>query len=269
MKKIGILGGGWLGLALALEAKKKEHQIKVTSTSEERVKLLIDKGLDTQFLKLTELAIMGPLDFFKEIETLIITIPPGLRKNPQGNYVALVEQIIEKVEAFKIRKVLFTSSTSVYGFQEGIITETSELFGDSPSAQQIIKVEQKLINNKNFEGCIVRLGGLMGPDRHPIFTLSGKKNLPNPLSPINFIHQKDAIAILLNLVENWNENQIYNAVTPYHPGREAYYSKMAEIAQLEPPNFEKTGTIRGFVSSEKVCSELHYTFKVKNLLILN
>ena len=107
MKKIGILGGGWLGLALALEAKKKEHQIKVTSTSEERVKLLIDKGLNTQFLKLTELAIMGPLDFFKEIETLIITIPPGLRKNPQGNYVALVEQIIEKVEAFKIRKVLF------------------------------------------------------------------------------------------------------------------------------------------------------------------
>ena len=33
--------------------------------------------------------------------------------------------------------------------------------------------------------------------------------------------------------------------------------------------FEKKGTTRGFVSSEKVCSELHYIFKVKNLLILN
>ncbi len=269
MKKIGILGGGWLGLALALEARKKGHQVKVTSTSQERVKLLIDEGLNTQLLNVTESAILGSLDFFKEIETLIITIPPGLRKNPQSNYVALIEQIIEKVEAYNIQKVLFTSSTSVYGFQAGIITERSELLGDSPSAQQIIKVEQKLLNNKNFEGCIVRLGGLIGPDRHPIFTLSGKKNLPNPLSPINFIHQKDAIAIVLNLVENWNENQIYNAVTPYHPNRETYYLKIAEVAQLDPPNFQKTGAVRGFVSSEKVCFELHYKFKVKNLLILN
>lgn len=269
MKKIGILGGGWLGLALALEAQKKGHQAKVTSTSEERAKQLIDKGLNAQFLKLTESTVMGALDFFKDIDTLFITIPPGLRKNPQRNYVALVEQIIEKVEAYKIQRVLFTSSTSVYGFQKGIMTETSELLGDSPSAQQIIKVEQKLLNNKNFQSCIVRLGGLIGPDRHPIFTLSGKKNLPNPLSPINFIHQKDAVAILLNLFENWNENKIYNAVTPYHPSREAYYSQMAEIAQLPPPSFEKKGTTRGFVSSEKVCSELHYIFKVKNLLILN
>ena len=269
MKKIGILGGGWLGSALALAAQKKGHQVKVTSTTEKGVKLLQNKGLSAQFPKLSESSIMGKIDFFKDIDTLLINIPPGLRKNPQRDYVALVEQIVEKAEAYKIQRVLFTSSTSVYGFQEGIITETSELLGDSPSAQQIIKVEQKLLKNKNLESCIVRLGGLMGPDRHPIFTLSGKKNLPNPLSPINFIHQKDATTIILTLIENWSGNQIFNAVTPYHPCRETYYSQMAEIAQLPPLSFEKTGVIRGFVSSEKACSELHFTFKVKNLLILN
>lgn len=268
MRRIGILGGGWLGLALATEAQKKDYQVKVTSTTEKKTKLLNDQGMVAQFLKLTESTIEGNPDFFKDIDTLLITIPPGLRKNPKRNYPALLEQVIEKTVSYKIPRVLFTSSTSVYGFHENMITETSELLGDTPSAKQIIEVEQRLLNNKKFESCILRLGGLMGPDRHPIFTLSGK-NLPNPLSPINFIHQKDAVTILLSILEDWRGSQIYNAVTPFHPTRKAYYSEMAKIAQLPPPTFDKTGTVRGIISSKKICSELNCKFIVKNLLILN
>jgi nucleoside-diphosphate-sugar epimerase len=130
-------------------------------------------------------------------------------------------------------------------------------------------VEQRLIKNENFESCIVRLGGLLGPDRHPIFTLSGKKNLPNPKSPINFIHQKDAVAILLKILENWKGDQTFNAVTPFHPSRKEYYEQMAKIAQLPPPIFEQNGAIRGIISSKKVLDELSCQFTVKNLLILN
>jgi nucleoside-diphosphate-sugar epimerase len=269
MNKIGILGSGWLGSALAEKAQKKGHEIWVTTTTEGKVNTLQNKGFHAQFLRLSESTLEGTLDFFNDIDTLVITIPPGLRKNPQRNYVALIEQIIEKTESYKIQRVLFTSSTSVYGFQKGIITETSELLGATPSAKQIIDVEQKLLKNKNFESCIVRLGGLMGPERHPIFTLSGKKNLPNPLSPINFIHREDATAILLQIVENWKGNQTYNAVTPFHPSRKEYYTQMAKMAQLSPPKFEETGTIRGIISSEKVVFELNCQFTVKNLLILN
>ena len=125
------------------------------------------------------------------------------------------------------------------------------------------------MKNKNFESCIVRLGGLMGPNRHPIFTLSGKKILPNPYSPINFIHQQDAVAILLKIVENWKGNQTYNAVTPFHPSRKEYYTQMAKMAGLNIPKFKETGTIRGIISSKKVLVELNCQFTVKNLLILN
>ena len=269
MNKIGILGSGWLGSALAEKAKKKGHEVWVTTTTERKVNTLQNKGFHAQFLRFTESTIEGEPDFFEDIDTLVITIPPGLRKNPQRNYVALIEHIIEKAESFKIQRVLFTSSTSVYGFQEGVITEASDLLGDTPSAQQIMNVEQNLLKNKNFESCIIRLGGLMGPDRHPIFTLSGKKNLPNPWSPINFIHRQDAVAILLQIVENWKGNQTYNAVTPFHPTRKEYFTKMAKMAQLSPPKFEETGTIRGIISSEKLLFELNCRFTVKNLLILN
>ena len=268
MSVIGILGGGWLGSALAEKALEKGHLVKITTTTAQKRNSFVQKGFNTHLLKVNETDIEGELEFFKDIDFLVITIPPGLRKNPERNYVSLMEQIILKIELFEIKKVLFTSSTGVYGFQEGVISEASALLGTTSSAQQIIEVEQKLLKRKKFESSIIRLGGLMGPDRHPITTLSGKKNLPNPLSPINFIHQKDAVAIILQVLENGNGNQVYNAVSPFHPSRKEYYEQMAKIAQLSPPTFEKTGAKRGIISAEKIVNELNYQFMVKNLLIL-
>ena len=266
---IGILGGGWLGLALAREGIEKGYQVKVSSTSKEKTKQLLAEGYLAYFMKINETHTQGQVDFFKDLDTLVITIPPGLKKNQERNYVGLLEQVIKKIEYFKIQKVIYTSSISVYGFQEGVITEESALLGNTPSAQQIMKVEQKLIENNNFTSIIIRLGGLIGPNRHPIFTLSGKKNIPNPNSPINFIHQKDAVAILLKLTENFSEDEVFNGVSPFHPSRKEYYTQMAEIAKLTAPTFEKKGKIRGIVNAEKVVRELDCQYMVKNLLILN
>jgi nucleoside-diphosphate-sugar epimerase len=263
------MGGGWLGLAVAEKAMERNHSIKVSTTHKEKSTLLKKKGFDAAVVEVSEFDINGENDFFNDVKLLIISIPPGLRKNPDRNYIAVIEQIINKIELTGIEKVIFTSSTSVYGNQAETITEESELLGTTEAARQIIAVEKKLLEHKQFESCILRLGGLVGPNRHPIFTLSGKKNIPNPLSPINFIHQQDAVSIILHIIENWQGNQAYNAVTPFHPTRIDYYSEMAKIAALEAPAFEKSGIVRGIVSANKVIKDLNFKFLVKNLLILN
>jgi nucleoside-diphosphate-sugar epimerase len=263
------MGGGWLGLAVAEKAMERNHSIKVSTTHKEKSTLLKKKGFDAAVVEVSEFDINGENDFFNDVKLLIISIPPGLRKNPDRNYIAVIKQIINKIELTGIEKVIFTSSTSVYGNQAETITEESELLGTTEAARQIIAVEKKLLEHKQFESCILRLGGLVGPNRHPIFTLSGKKNIPNPLSPINFIHQQDAVSIILHIIENWQGNQAYNAVTPFHPTRIDYYSEMAKIAALEAPAFEKSGIVRGIVSANKVRKDLNFKFLVKNLLILN
>jgi nucleoside-diphosphate-sugar epimerase len=263
------MGGGWLGLAVAEKAMERNHSIKVSTTHKEKSTLLKKKGFDAAVVEVSEFDINGENDFFNDVKLLIISIPPGLRKNPDRNYIAVIEQIINKIELNGIEKVIFTSSTSVYGNQAETITEESELLGTTEAARQIIAVEKKLLEHKQFESCILRLGGLVGPNRHPIFKLSGKKNIPNPLSPINFIHQQDAVSIILHIIENWQGNQAYNAVTPFHPTRIDYYSEMAKIAALEAPAFEKSGIVRGIVSANKVRKDLNFKFLVKNLLILN
>ncbi|MBH45584.1 MAG: NAD(P)-dependent oxidoreductase [Flavobacteriaceae bacterium] len=269
MSSIGIMGGGWLGLALAEKAIVRNHSIKVSTTRKEKSTLLKKKGINAAIVDVSEFDISGDIDFFNDLNHLIISIPPGLRKNPDHNYIAVIGRIINKIELTGIEKVIFTSSTSVYGNQSEIITEESELLGTTAAARQIIAVEKNLLEHKQFESCILRLGGLVGPNRHPIFTLSGKKNIPNPLSPINFIHQQDAVNIILHIIENWQGKQVYNAVTPFHPTRIDYYSEMAKIAALEAPAFEKSGIIKGIVSAKKVRKDLNFKFLVKNLLILN
>lgn len=123
MGDIGILGGGWLGMALAKEGIEMGYKVRVSTTSKEKTNVLLAEGYSAYFLKISEIHSQGQLDFFKDLDTLVITIPPSLRKNPVLNYVGLLEQLIKEIEYFKIQKVIFTSSTSVYGFQKGVITE--------------------------------------------------------------------------------------------------------------------------------------------------
>ena len=269
MEKIGVLGCGWLGLAFAKKAIERGYGVNATSTTPSKKQKLQPTQITPFLLEVNENEINGENLFFNDVSTLIIAIPPGLRKNPNRNFDKIIGQVITKIKGFKIKKVVFLSSTSVYGFQEEKITEESPTLGGTSSAIQLLISEKMLLESEEFETCVIRLGGLMGPKRHPVYSLSLKNNLPNPDSPINFIHQRDAVEIILKLIETWQPNEIYNAVTPFHPSRKNYYTEMASIANISPPDFQPEGTVRGKISSQKVRDKIDFTFLVDNLLILN
>ena len=266
---IAILGAGWLGSVLAVKYIENNHNVVISTTSTEKQSLFLKNGLKAMLIEVTKEKIIGDYSFFNGIDLIIITIPPMFRTNRNIKYKEMMERVIEKIVSFGIKKVIYTSSTSVYGFQKNTITEKSKTDPLTDSAKEILMCEKKLLENSSFESCIIRLGGLIGPNRHPIYYISGKKNLPDPKSPINLIHQKDAVSIILYLSEKWNGNEIFNAVTSYHPTRKDYYSSISKIAKLAPPKFEKKGKIRGEISSSKLLKLTHYQFKVENLLILN
>ena len=266
---IAILGAGWFGSVLARKYIENNHNVIVSTTTPEKHSLFLKNGLKAMLIEVTEEKIIGDYTFFNGVDLLIITIPPMFRKNRNIKYLDMMERVIEKIVSFGIKKVIYTSSTSVYGFQKNTITEKSKTYPLTDNAKKILMCERKLLENSSFESCIIRLGGLIGPNRHPIYSISGKQNLPNPNSPINLIHQIDAVSITLYLSEKWNGNEIFNAVTSYHPTRKDYYLGISKIAKLAPPKFEKKGKIRGEISSSKLLKLTDYQFEVENLLILN
>ena len=82
MKKISILGCGWLGLPLAKSLIAKGFEVKGSTTSLEKILLLQKAGMNAYQITVSEQGINGDIDsFLSDSEILILDIPPKLRGN--------------------------------------------------------------------------------------------------------------------------------------------------------------------------------------------
>ena len=271
-KKIAILGCGWLGLSLAKSLLSKGYEVKGSTTSESKLDVLKNAGISPFQIQLESHQIIGTIeDFLKETNVLVIDIPPGLRKaiSPtlEMTFVNKVKILIPFIEKSGIQKVIFVSSTSVYGDSFPIveITEETKPNPDTESGKQLVIAETLLQSNPNFKTTIIRFGGLLGDDSHPVKFLAGRTNVENSEAPVNMIQREDCIGIIEKILkqvqhDNWGET--FNAVAPQHPTRKAYYHKKAEILNLPLPTFAEDSESKGkIISSEKVETILGYSFQ--------
>lgn len=263
IKKISILGCGWLGLPLAKAFISKGSRVKGSTTSVEKLTFLKDFEIESFLISLSANAIEGDIhSFLEDSEVLIIDIPPKLRGENKEDFIGKINMLIPFIEKQKVKKVLFISSTSVYADGNEVITETSPAHPDTESGRQLLEVERLLLNNPNFETTVLRFGGLIGEDRHPVKFLSGRENIKNPKAPINLIHQVDCIGIILKILETNCWGETFNAVAPYHPTKEAYYTHKATAMNLALPQFTSNSLSVGkTVLSNKIEQVLGYKFR--------
>lgn len=266
MKKMAILGCGWLGLPLAKYFTSKGYIVKGSTTSIEKIEILKSFSIEPFIISLMENKIEGDINtFLNNAEVLIIDIPPKLRGLVKENFVQKIKNLIPYIEQSTIKKVLFISSTSVYADTENLpyITEETIPNPDTESGKQLYEVEQLLQNNNKFETTILRFGGLIGVNRNPINMLAGRTDVANPEAPINFIHQTDCIGVIEAILNQNSWNEIYNAVGLEHFLRKNYYSEKAKELGLTPPQFNLEKINLGkYVSNAKIKNQLGYTFKV-------
>ena len=271
-KKISILGCGWLGLPLAKSLLSKGYKVKGSTTSESKLELLKNAGISPFQIQLEENQIIGNIeDFLKETDVLVIDIPPGLRRETSTSnemtFVNKVKMLIPFIEKSGAQKVIFVSSTSVYGDSFPIveITEETQPNPDTESGKQLVIAETLLQSNAHFKTTVIRFGGLLGDDRHPVKFLAGRANVENPDAPVNMIQREDCIGIIEKILkqvqhDNWGET--FNAVAPHHPTRKDYYHKKAENLNLPLPTFAENSESKGkIISSEKVETILSYSFQ--------
>ena len=267
MTQISILGCGWLGLPLAKALLKNGFSVKGSTTSLEKLSTLENVGIEPFLIALSEDKTTGNLDdFLEDSKILIIDVPPKLRGSATENFVSKIKNVIPFIEKSSVEKVLFISSTAVYGEDHSIVTEETKAYPETESGRQLLETEQLLQSNSNFKTCILRFGGLIGEDRHPIKFLAGKTNLDNPNASINLIHQDDCIGIILKILEQNSWNETFNAVSPFHPSRKEYYTQKAIDLNLALPEFNTETAILGkTISSSKIETVLGYTFVKPNL----
>ena len=249
---ISILGCGWLGFPLALTLTKNGYSIKGSTTSEIKVKLLNNNGVQPFIIDLSNRE--NEFKKFLNSEVLIIAIPS---KNIAG-----FKNLISHIENSKIKNILFISSTSVYPNSNSIITEEN-LIHKTP----LYEIEMLFKTNTNFKSTILRFGGLIGYDRKPGNFFKNGKIINYPDAFVNLIHRDDCIQIIKEIIAKNIWSKTLNACTDTHPKKRDFYTKEFRKEGRNNPIFNELASNEyKIINSDQLKKILNYNFIYSDLM---
>lgn len=272
MKRISILGSGWLGLPLAIELNKASYLVKASSRSGERLTQIRKAGIEAHAydidIDIVETEKNPPQHDFLQADILVINITS---KNVEA-----FTRLVTKIEESTIQQVLFVSSTSVYKnspkLNSAAVTEDStEQLKQCP----LLKIEELFLNNDQFKTTVVRFSGLIGYQRHPgrFFLTSGEddvvycKTIKNPDAQVSMIHRDDCIGLINAIIQQNCWDEVFNACASHHPTRREFYqAAMKHLGDFDPVFSGQTDSVGKVISNEKIKEQLGYSFIHDDLL---
>jgi len=267
---IAILGCGWLGTPLA-KTLQARYSVIVSTTRAEQQQQLITQGLSATLLSIPCPQRRLRLSPIMQQSVLIIALPPKFRSG-QRDYVDHIKSIVAAAKHNNISQLILISSTAVYEGLTGKVTEQSLLSLASDKAKMIAQAEQYVLayTDDNHQGCVIRLGGLVGEKRYPGYFLAGKQQLLNGGAPVNLIHQVDAIGIIQAVV-NQQSSGIFNGVCDTHISKQQFYQQACLLKGLVSPTFapltfEQNAANAKIIDNQKVQQVLTYQFRYPDLV---
>jgi nucleoside-diphosphate-sugar epimerase len=266
-ESVAIIGCGWLGLALTKQLLTEKYRVAVTTQSVDKQNTLLASNIDAELLSLP---VNDPksvvLSAFNQ-EVLVISITPQIRQG-RSDYPEKVAQLVAMAELGKVKRIILLSSTAVYNGLSGTVDESSTLDFSAEKVAVIAGAESAV---QKFTGktVILRLAGLVGPERHPGRFLQGKRVLAEPQAFINLIHQVDVIGVLINIISDHKYHGIYNAVSATETSKEHYYQAAANALGLAVPEFSFETAMRfgKRINDEKLRNNLSYQFVYDDLIV--
>lgn len=209
MKKIGIVGCGWLGLHIAKHLAPK-NKIYTTTTSKRKKTELVAMKYESVAIQFWDYKIFQECKSWKvlnNLDSIIITVPFPKRasiKSLQNRF----KNISLFIENFK-KQLFLMSSIGIYPQIQMNISENT--LSKEYLNPNILFIEQFII--KKFPQVnILRLGGLMGGNR--VFSNYKPSNLNQV---VNHIHYEDICLIIEKMINENIHSKIYNVVAPLHP----------------------------------------------------
>ena len=263
MKKISILGCGWLGLPLGRFLAGEGFAVKGSTTSETKLARLKEAGLEPFKIVLAD-TIEGDITAFLDSDILVLDIPPGRGESVVEQHVGQISLLIDALVESPVRYVLFVSSTSVYPAEGREVFEADAEdpeAADSLAGRALLYAEEMLRSESSFSATVVRFGGLIGPGRNPAEFMQRMTEIANPAQPVNFIHLDDCIGIIASVIRQGEWGEVFNACAPLHPTRGEVYKAAAESHGLAAlPEEPCSSSHFKIINSDKLVQKLGYAF---------
>jgi nucleoside-diphosphate-sugar epimerase len=258
MKKVSIIGLGWLGEAAWLLLQKQGYRVIGSSTRPEKVELLRKKGLDAIHFALDPDPKGTGYSRLFDSEILVVTLPPRSRQGDGELYLQQLASLRDLAAHSAVKQVIFISSTGVYPNESKAVPFTEEeQISESDAGNAILyRAEVLMGTSSTYDLTVLRMGGLMGEDRIPGTYFSGKEQVVGH-TRVNFIHQVDAAGMIAWVINQGLWNQTFNGVAPEHPLRREVYLYNANVLGIPlPASFQDAADEEGgrLISSEKIVS---------------
>ena len=237
-KKIAVVGLGWLGLPVGLHFQAKGYEIVGTTRSEEKKQYFATNGIQAVCWD-SKSGVHFPVHaIFDETDICLLNFPPGKFTDVE-EYRTHIVQVATSFPSST--RFIFISTTGVYPEDMEVAREGNYQWSRNNETNHIAKAEEGLSKLLGNRLTIIRMAGLIGPNRHPAKFFAGRTDISNGNAPVNLIHLNDCIQLIEAVVikDCWGE--IINGCASEHPSRGAYYSYACEKFGFEKASFLAEG----------------------------
>jgi nucleoside-diphosphate-sugar epimerase len=283
-----VVGCGYVGLPLGRELVRLGHAVfglRRHASGEDELKTA---GIQPLIADITRPETLAKLP--REFDWVVNCVASrgGSAEDYRRIYLQGTRHLIEWLAAGPPQKLVYTSSTSVYGQTDGSwVNETSPTEPLVDTAKVLLETEELLLGqsdsrvhspHQKLPAVVLRVAGIYGPDRGHWF----KQFLKNEARIegegkrfLNMIHRDDAVGCILAALKDGRPEEIYNAVDDEPVSQMDFFQWLAEdLGKDLPPSVpensgenRKRGVTNKRVSNRKLKTELGYEFKYPNFRI--
>ncbi len=214
---IAIIGCGYVGCAVAqLWQQKMTFMVTATTTSPERVptlqkvaqKVVVTQGNDREQLK----------SVLQNQDIVLLSIGAKGADLYESTYLHTAQTLVEILQDTpNVKQLIYTGSYSVYGDHNGAWVDEATPATSSHDNGKILKATEDVLlaaSSEKLRVCILRLGGIYGPNRELIKIFSrvpGTTRPGNGEDVANWIHLDDIVGAI-EFVRLNHLRGIYNLV---------------------------------------------------------
>lgn len=208
--RVLIAGCGYAGTALGIELAAAGHTVWGLS----RRPSDLPAAIQPLAADLTEPGSLRNLPGDLDAVAYTAAAAAGTEEAYVDAYVRGLHNLLAALEGRDVRRVLFTSSTAVYGQTGGEwIDESSPTEPAHFSGKRLLEAES-LVRNGPFPGIVLRLGGIYGPGRTRLVrqVQSGEARRPAGPGFTNRIHRDDCAGAIAHLLSVESPEPVYLGV---------------------------------------------------------
>ncbi len=274
--RVLIVGCGYVGLPLGVELVRQGHEVFGLRRSRAGESELVTGGLKPLAADITRPEDLAKLPPSFDWVVNAVSSTKGGADEYREVYLHGTRNLLEWLRAAPLQKFVYTSSTSVYGQNDGsLVKETSPAEPANLTSRLLVEAEKLLLEaarTRQFPAMILRVAGIYGPGRGHLFRqyLRHEAKIEGRGERlINMVHRDDLVGAIVAALMRGQPGEIYNVVDDEPVAQLHFFRWLSETLGKEMPAFaaetaeaeRKRGRTNKRVSNHKLKKELAYQFK--------